>query len=272
MRIGKYWIHGEFTDPNDNQLRFSCWGVSDICEEDALRDARERADHVLRKIRGEPHDIDTYEADIIEEVVEKISDRSIVTRNRYGARVLNTRELTIIDVDTFPPGIPQDPIVRFFKKLFGKKDPKPIPLKQVTLAHIESVLANELFDARVYETAAGFRIILNARELSPSSREFRMISSKLRADPCYTALCSKQHCFRARLSPKPYRMKIATCRYTWPQAEEIYRGNRTWVENYELRAHDFSVCKLVKTYGNDFSVHPLIRFHDGQTVSGKKLA
>ncbi|MBP3302757.1 MAG: hypothetical protein J6L64_06475 [Opitutales bacterium] len=272
MRIGKYWIRGEFSDPNNNQLRFSCWGVSDICEEDALRDARERADKILRKIRGEPQNIDTYKADIIEEVVEKISARTIVTRNRYGARVLNTQELTIIDVDTFPPGIPQDPIVRFFKKLFGKKDPAPIPLKQVTLAHIESVLEKEHFDARIYETAAGFRIILNTRELSPSSREFRMISSRLRADRRYTELCVRQHCFRARLSPKPYRMKITTCRYAWPQTEEIYRENRGWVENYELRSRDFSVCKLVKTYGNDFSVHPLIRFHDAQTVSGKKLA
>lgn len=272
MRIGKYWVRGEFTAPNDKQQRFFCWGVSDISETDALRDAQKRADDVLRKIQGWPQSVGTYEADIIEEVVEKISDQSIVTRNRYGARVLNTRETTIIDVDTFRPYAAPDPFVRFFRKLFGKSEPKPLPPKQATLAHIESVLANAPFDSRIYETAAGFRVILNTRELQPSSTEFREISQKLRADPCYTGLCARQLCFRARLTPKPYRMKIETCRYTWPQPEEVYRKNRFWVENYERRARDFSVCKLVKTYGNDFSNLPIIRFHDAQTVSGKKLA
>lgn len=271
MRIGKYWQLGRFTNPDHPQKEFCCWGVSNLSNEDALCDARKRADCIIRKMQGAPAHNDRYEADIIEELVEKISERSIVTRNRYGARVLNTCDVTILDVDVFQQSL-SSLIANCFKRIFGKKIPVAQTPKQTTLLHIDSVLSAQILDARVYETRAGFRVILNTSHLDPASNAFLAFSRKLRADPLYASLCKRQRCFRARLTPKPYRMRIPVCRYTWPQTEDTYRKNQAWVESYEARSRDFSVCRLVKTYGNDFSENAIIRFHDELTCTGKKLA
>ena len=271
MRIGKYWQLGKFTHPTPPHKEFFCWGVSNLNDEDALRDARKRADCIIRKMQGFPAHNGHYEADIIEELVEKISEQSIVTRNRYGARVLNTCDVAILDIDEFEQSF-FSLIANFFKRIFGKKIPVAQTPKETTLQHIDSVLRAQTLDARVYETRAGFRVVLNTSNLDPASDAFLAFSRKLRADPLYASLCKRQRCFRARLTPKPYRMRIPVCRYTWPQTEAAYKENQRWVERYEARSRDFSVCRLVKTYGNDFSKNAIIRFHDELTCTGKKLA
>lgn len=269
MRIGKYWQLGKFSNPNNPQKEFFCWGVSNISNDDALRDARKRADCIIQKMQGSFVSPADYEADIIEELVEKISEQSVVTRNRYGARVLNTRELAIFDVDIRP----QDSLLRglalLFKWIFTGKTKLP---GQISLEDIDSVLSAQNFDARVYETRAGFRVILNTTGLDPAGDDFLALARKLRTDALYAALCRRQRCCRARLTPKPYRMRIPVCRYVWPQTEEAYRENQNWVQRYEMRSRDFSVCKLVKTYGRDFSGNAIVRFHDLATCTGKKLA
>lgn len=248
-----------------------CWGFSNTDAESARADARKRSERVIRKILGTRTPDDDYSADIIEEVVETLSSRSIVTRNRYGARVLNTQEIAIFDIDAFPQARPSR-LREFFRRLFGNASiPHKTP-KDATLAHIMQVLAAKNLSARIYETAAGFRVLINAETLSPKSEAFLELARCLRADARYTRLCAKQNCFRARLTPKPYRAKIPACRYRWPQAPEEYEQNQTWVKNYEMRAREFSVCRLIRAYGNDFSKHGVVQFHDAATCRSGTLA
>lgn len=272
MRIGKIWECREFQNPKNPGERLHCWGFSNTDVESALKDARERSERVIRKILGMrmPAD-DDYCADIIEEIVETLSPESIVTRNRYGARILNTQEIAIFDIDAFPPPR-SSKLSEFFRRFFGYGAMPHKTPKEATFEHISRVLASKNFPSRIYETAAGFRVLINAGMLSPKSDSFRVLARQLRADVNYTRLCAKQNCFRARLTPKPYRAQIPACRYHWPQSPEEYARNQAWVKNYEMRAREFSVCRLVHACGNDFATHALVRFHDAATCRPGKLA
>jgi hypothetical protein len=76
-----------------------CYGGSNISVEDAQVRAKEKAEKVKRKIKGEKHLFDEYEAEIREEILQIIDNHSAITRNRYGAQVLNVEKILILDID-----------------------------------------------------------------------------------------------------------------------------------------------------------------------------
>ena len=73
--------------------------------EELLKKKEERYRNCLEgrdRGRKTPPDAE-YEAPIAEEICETLDEHNIVTRNRYGARVLNTDELLFLDIDYVPP-------------------------------------------------------------------------------------------------------------------------------------------------------------------------
>ena len=82
------------------------------------------------------------------------------------------------------------------------------------------------------------------------------------ADRLYYTLCVKQNCFRARLTPKPFRIDHETPKIIFPNREtkeEIAHSN--WVAEYEDKSENFATCKLVKTYGKA-TYSRAITYHD----------
>lgn len=79
----------------------------------------------------------------------------------------------------------------------------------------------------------------------------------LKADPLYVRMCTNQHCFRARVSPKPWR--IAVPRLTprpgvWPIRDVHMAARNEWMKNYTRAAEQFSACRFIKTLGRGSSV------------------
>src|SRR5215216_4094808 len=114
MKLYKYW----FTEKQKimiegNEQEITCYGGSNLSLEDAGIKAKEKVEKIKRKIRGEKHLFDEYEAQIREEILQIIDDHSAITRNRYGARVLNVENLLILDIDKPKTS---------FGDLFKKKD------------------------------------------------------------------------------------------------------------------------------------------------------
>lgn len=100
MRIFKYWtsITTEIII-GDQKQESKVYGGSNQSIKEAFEDAKRRLLQVPKLINGEIQREQDYEADIIEEIFDQIDDNNIVTRNRYGALVLNSKNIMFIDVD-----------------------------------------------------------------------------------------------------------------------------------------------------------------------------
>lgn len=56
-----------------------------------------------------------------------------------------------------------------------------------------------------YNGAEGLRLIATHARLAPTSEASRAFFDAAGTDPVYVRMCLNQHCFRARLSAKPWR-------------------------------------------------------------------
>jgi hypothetical protein len=89
------------------------------------------------------------------------------------------------------------------------------------------------------------------------------------ADPQDARMCVRQNCFRARVSPKPWRIGIARHMRrrpgVWPVAPERLPIRSRWIEEYEVRAREFAARHFVEALGMG-GVHPsaasVQRLHD----------
>ena len=78
---------------------------------------------------------------------------------------------------------------------------------------------------RVYRTRAGLRYLCTSGEYDPSSHETARVMAELGADAKYTRHIAAQHCFSARVTPKPERCagkfaKFATCEFVWHEGNQ----------------------------------------------------
>jgi len=259
MRIFKYWIEHskDLTIAEGIQQVSKVFGGSNISIEDAKKDAEIKLEKAQKIINGEFRKDESYEADIIEEIIHEIDKDNIITRNRYGALVLNSRKLMFIDIDDYSKR-------SFWDKIFNRKlTQKELILKQISKTIKKGKYADLGF--RVYETFKGFRVIVSGKDFSPRSKESKSIMKDFSADNLYRWLCIKQNCYRARLTPKPHRIKQNRIKVIFPNRtkteQEIIEN---WIQSYESNSNNFATCKLVLEYGRSYS-NRVIDYHDKHT-------
>jgi len=254
MKIYKYWIAEKqkiLIDGEEQEI--TCYGGSDISTEDARAKAKEKTKKIQRKIAGEKHLFDEYEAEIREEILQIIDDHSAITRNRYGAQVLNAENLMILDIDK-----PKAAFGGFFQKKDAGQDKARIcdmVRKLVTSSKYED------YGYRLYETYQGARVIVLGKDFDPRDSETKKMMDEFNCDPLYTRLCIKQGCYRARLTPKPYRMKMRAYKVKFPRNGDD-REFQQWLTNYESESRNFSVCRLIEQVGTSHYVNDVVRLHD----------
>ena len=179
-----------------------------------------------------------------------------MTRNRYGAEVLNSEETCFIDIDhvrrTFGESL---------RGLFGgARTPE-----DVLIARMEALLSrseNSDLGFRLYKTSAGFRLAAEGRRLEPGGQRANALMRSFNADHLYANLCVSQKCYRARLTPKPSRIKM-----------KRYDGSPSWIEEYGSRRQGYAVCRFICEKGVRID-SPAIALHDEKTMceSGLPLA
>ncbi len=262
MKIYKYWIVEKQRILIDGQAQeVSCYGGSNVSMEDARGKAKEKAEKIQRKIAGEKHLFEDYESEIREELLQTIDDQSVITRNRYGARVLNVENLMILDIDK------PKPAAGGLGGLFKKKDTRP-PKEQIfDMVKTLATTKYGQYAFRIYETYQGARVIVLGREFDPHADATKKMMDEFNCDPLYTLLCIKQGCYRARLTPKPSRMKFRGFKVKYPREGDDSEFQR-WVSEYENISRSFSVCKLVEQVGASQSMNEVVRLHDDLTGVG----
>lgn len=262
-RFAKFWALGQLG-------AFSCWKFSNNSQEEAQQLANERVRQISEKFRKEKIPPQKYlysDQPLREPVIQEIHN-SVISRNVYGCLILNTADVMFVDVD-FPATKRPSLLRRLFK---GPE--KDVPLE--TLSKIESWTAqNDEWGWRVYRTFAGYRLLATNGVFSPDSAEVHAVFKGLGSDPLYQVLCKVQKCFRARLTPKPWRCDVVAPSVRWPWAsDDAFNTFKNWEQKYDLQSKKFATCKLVKTIGNPIvhpSVQPIIELHDRLTLVGTDL-
>lgn len=217
----------------------------------------------MRRIRGIEAGSDDYRKPICEEILRELNPCNVVTRNHYGAEVLNSTSTCFIDVDhiawTFRD---------ILRNIFGCYG-----IAEKTLETAEKLAAkpeNADLGFRVYRTAAGMRVIVTGNGLEPRSDRVHALFKAFHADLRYAYLCDLQNCFRARLTPKPFRLRVRRPEKlgrfpAFPYASESDRaGAKAWIADYDDRSEYYAVCRFLKSFGRP-AEDAVIAFHDEAT-------
>jgi hypothetical protein len=241
---------------------------------------------------------------IREEILSRHGE-AVITRNIYGARCLNTPNVLFADVD-FAGG----PRYLDFKAIYlviilgmviGLFTPyrwQSLGLGMLVMAIAKQIIRyvrfwrlknpkNELessleqirgfiathpdWHLRVYRTSAGLRVMALHRLFDPQEAAVAEFFQSLRTDEIYARMCANQNCFRARLSPKPWRIGISDHLKprpgVWPIKPERLPERLRWVTHYENTARAYAACRLLEDLGSP-QTHPtaqeIVRLHDEQ--------
>jgi hypothetical protein len=278
MKIPPYWACARFEgkDRKGRSQTFAASGWSFASLQAAKDDAKARAKRIFDLITSgqTPNSYEYLDQPIREEIIQEVltADTHVatVTRNRYGALVLNCRSVLFVDVD-FPKvkgkGLVESILLAFSRK---RRDNRQQTIVDDTVREVESwARENPAHSFRLYRTKEGLRLLFTDREYEPNSAETEEILAGLKADPLYVKLTRKQECFRARLTAKPWRcgMTRPPCRYPWldDQAEASYRK---WEAAYSERDAEYRTCKFLIAFGgvaDSPAITTIVGLHDRMT-------
>jgi hypothetical protein len=272
MQIPRFWAkdEGGDVDPSGRRWHLTMWGWSSSSVAEAGQVARERLTQALEKVRRGERLAGGYypRLPLREEILRTVQhggvDVAVVTRNRYGAEVLNTDQVLIADVDRdLEPRAAGLDVVREVGKRLGRLFGGKVPLagqleeqpsltpEQEAVAEVERWAARHpTYGVRTYRTAAGLRVIVTGAQAPPSSELARRLMAELGSDPLYMELCSQHDTYRARLTPKPWRAGWRSPVVRWPyESDGARREFASWLAGYERASGDRSTCRLASTSG-----------------------
>ncbi len=277
MKIPPFWTHGQYTDPNQPAAEpWLAYGWSFESMEDAATHAQERArnlyhrhlnDEILQHgygyLDGRPMREEIVQA--VEVPAGATHEQALITRNRYGSLVLNTNCVLFVDVDV--PETPSEGLLGKLSGWFGKRKKPEIDPRLATFNQIADWRdQHPQWPFRLYGTFAGYRLLFTGKQFAPCSQEVKTIFHELGADPLYAHLTEQQECFRARLSPKPWRCHISGPPHTYPFLTEQHAHRyRDWERLYHKRAEGYRTCDLIDGYSpeaQDSIIARIIEEHD----------
>jgi len=254
MKIYQHWhLERAKVRVEQKEIEIKCYGGSNSSLEDARVQALAKIEKIKRKIAGDKFAFADYEVEIREEVVQMLDEGAAITRNRYGAQVLNVQDLMIMDIDSPPFS---------FWDLF--RNVSKDAARERIVAHVRRLAQLPMYQylgLRIYETRNGIRVIVLGRKFDPRSAETRGILQEFNCDSLYTRLCQRQGCFRARLTPKPRHMRLRAYRVKFPRSAEEEGAFRQWLSEYEAACDRYSTCRLLAQLGPGLPP-PVVRLHD----------
>lgn len=275
MNFPKFWAKG-------THRQFTCWRWSDSSLAEAASLAQEGARRLAERFAAGDklrHGYGYPDRPMREPVLREIKApggevAAVITRNAYGALVLNTARIMFVDVDLPEP---KSPLGGWLKKLFGKPEPPAAPVTHASVvAQAEAwCQSHPGWGWRVYRTKAGLRLLATHALFEPESASTEQVFDALGADPLYRRLCRTQKCFRARLTPKPWRcgFKNPPGRWPWPDAKAEARY-KDWEARYQKASKGHATCELIAAPGSqqvDPAVQLIVKVHDEMTFAESKL-
>ena len=343
MLIPRYWSRAESTatTPAGKFVRFHVWRGSRSSPAEAQALADEAVGRIADRIRsgaGFPERYAYGDRPLREEVVGEFpaaataeAPDAAITRNSYGALVLNATRAFFIDVDVdgsdrpqaaassssagapgMPgiPGLPADPMAAarelvdalplpggvksLLGGFFGSKPSRPAapqppspppppaapgdPASAALDRLRQWIAARPEWRVRVYRTHSGLRYLVTHALFTPTDPQAQEAMAALGADAQYIRLCQVQKSFRARLTPKPWRIGMENPPVNFPYEDASEEAEmRAWEARYEAASQGRATCRFMEELGGGAEhpeVTPLRTLHDERTraTSGLPLA
>lgn len=323
MIVPDYWAEARQQQRSGGrQVTVRRYGWSGVSQEEAQAHAEARAREACERIvageallRREPK-LSYNGAEglpIREEVLARHGD-TVVTRNLYGARCLNTPDVLFADIDfASAPGGRLLSVVMgalvlaalavgfathsflygLFLVILGLLGSHAVAewlqLLLLRLSGGPETRARRRIDAflrrqpdwhlRLYRTPAGLRLLAMHRGFDAREPAVADFFKALGVDPLYALMCHNQRCFRARVSPKPWRIGIGTHLRprpgVWPIKPERLPERQSWVQDYEQRARTYASCRYVEALGRTVATCPqalaVQRLHDEWCQAQREL-
>lgn len=275
MNFPRFWARGASGD-----FLAWRWSFQSLAEAQALANdaARQLAERFRSGARPDRHGGYYPNRPFREQVLREIPNGSgglaaVITRNSYGCLVLNTAQAMFVDID-LPPA-EKSAGSGFMKRLFGGKPAESSPQDEA-LARVERWTRDHpQWGWRAYRTHSGLRLLATQGPVPADSPATAQTFEALGADPLYRRLCQTQNCFRARLTPKPWRCGFHRKPERWPFLEPGQEARfAQWESDYLGRASNFATCDFLRQIGNA-ALHPdlqaIVELHDGPTRAQSKM-
>jgi hypothetical protein len=275
MNFPKFWALG-------TSGSFQAWRWSDASQDEAAGLARDAAVRIEAAFRASGGQLERYgyaDRPLREPVISTINDAAgnvlaAVSRNSYGCDVLNAAQAMFVDVD-----LPEESKAAggLLGSLFGRK-PQPNSAVDAAIAKASAWAQQQPgWNWRIYRTYGGLRLLATHALFEPSEAECGPAFEAVGADPLYRKLCQTQRSFRARLTPKPWRVRISAPPARWPfQNAAAQQAFDAWNGRYGAASADKATCRLLSDGGGSVidSLQPIIELHDKVTraTSGLPLA
>ena len=186
-----------------------------------------------------------YAVSEIKEPVINTIGKSVITRCRYGAEVINMPSSMSIDID-------------YTLKIKGEAQ-----TLNDTVELAEEIAEDSELTFRIYRTFKGLRVIIIGREFNPRSYASDDLMNQFGCDIVYAILCIKQNCFRLRLTPKPERIGFGKA--------DKYDGSQGWIDRYNADRSGFASARFIRQIGPEVELPDEIKVHDKMTGSFTEL-
>jgi hypothetical protein len=114
-----------------------------------------------------------------------------------------------------------------------------------------------------------------SRDYDPAGREAQDLMKATGTDPWFVRLCLAQKSFRARLTPKPWRVGVKAPPGEYPREGETSQRFAEWLREYESASRGYATCRFLETVGKGGLVggedHGLVELHDRATRADSTL-
>lgn len=108
----------------------------------------------------------------------------------------------------------------------------------------------------------------------PGSEEATQILQAMDSDPVYVELCTTHETFRARLTPKPWRIGMGAPRMGWPTERPSGDDVRQrWVSRYDIASTGRASSARVASFGApaEATEQRILDLHDVRTEADSGL-
>lgn len=280
LHIPKFWASatGSARNPRDEDVALKCFGYSDS----GVPEARARAMQILTRLHervraGAPWP-DRYgygDRPIREEILRELRSPTgsldgYLTRNGYGSTVLNSAALLFADIDDPPVGLLDKLRGLFRSRTDAAVRPQGLPKSILAFAS-----AHPSWTLRVYRTFAGWRVLAVHDVFDPEAESTIVALREMDCDPQYVQLTKVQRCFRARMTPKPWRCGIEKPHRAFPREDPaLEQAHQRWLRSYVAACEPYATCRFVVELGRGrpcADAERLVRVHDEATRAGSSL-
>lgn len=222
-----------------------------------------------------PLEVQYHHRRVHEEILEQLPF-GVITRNRLGCEVLNVERVMFMDWDIDLKAHLKSQTrawltcIRHALAGLSRSELEAArrECKQIRYRLLRDQFKDlRMLSARLYETHNGFRAIITSSLFDPAEEVALALMQEFACDPLYARLCKIQGTFRARLTPKYWRLGLP-----YPFLERHRSGftpqvQAGWLERYDRASQHHAVCRFVAEFGQEASdpvIREVIALHDSR--------